>query len=118
MRKIVCSILIVTMVSGCASYRPIVDLKNVDRGAYEMDLKECQELAGQVDPAKEAATGAVVGAVFGALLGAAIGGRGGARMGGSIGAVEGVSAGAATGAGGQIMVVRNCMAGRGYKVLR
>ena len=111
-------LVIFAMLSGCATYRPIVDTKGVDRNAYEADLKECQEYAKQVDPGNEAATGAMAGAAFGALLGAAIGGRGTAGYGARVGAAQGVGAGVAHGMAGQIQVIRNCMAGRGYRVLR
>lgn len=117
-KKMIICLLTVSMVAGCATYRPIVDMKGVDRAAYESDLKECQEYAKQVDPSGEAATGAAAGAVFGALLGAAIGGRGYAGYGARVGAAQGVGAGAAHGMAGQIQIVRNCMAGRGYRVLR
>lgn len=117
-KKMIICVVVVSMLAGCATYRPIVDMKGVDRNAYEADLKECQEYAKQVDPGGDAATGAVAGAAFGALLGAAIGGRGSAGYGARIGAAQGVGAGAAHGLAGQIQVVRNCMVGRGYRVLR
>jgi hypothetical protein len=100
---------------GCASYRPIVDTKGVDRVAYENDLKECRAYAEQVDPGANAAAGAVGGAVFGVLVSALLGGS--RNYGAAMGATSGASAGAGASARSQIAIVRNCMAGRGYKVL-
>lgn len=118
MKKLVSSVLIIAMLAGCASYRPVVDTKGIDQSRYETDLKECQDLATQVNAGGEAAAGALMGAIFGALLGAAVGGRDMAGYGAGIGAVSGGGAGTATGMTGQIQVIKNCMIGRGYRVLR
>ena len=116
MKKLIVSLMVISLV-GCATYRPIVDSKNVDNVAYEKDLRECQRYAEQVSPAQSAATGAVAGAIFGALLGAALGNRdmAGRAAGGMavIGAAEGTGAGTSS----QINIIRNCMSGRGYRVL-
>lgn len=109
--------LLAALVSGCASYVPVVDTKGVDMNVYTADLKECQQYAEQVSAGNQAAAGAGAGALMGALLGAAIGGRGAAGYGARIGAAEGVGMGAAHGAATQVQVVKNCMSGRGYKVL-
>jgi hypothetical protein len=116
--KITASILVLAMLSGCAGYRPVVDTRGVDMNAYNADLKDCQGFAEQRDAGTAAAGGAAAGAIFGALLGAAIGGRAGAGMGAKIGVVQGVGTGAAYGAGSQVAIVKNCMAGRGYRVLQ
>lgn len=100
---------------GCATYRPIVDTKGVDMAAYESDLKECRSYAQQVDPGANAAAGAVGGAVFGVLVSALLGGS--RNYGAAVGATSGMSAGAGASARAQIAIVRNCMAGRGYRVL-
>ena len=99
------------------SYRPVVDTQGVDLNRYEQDLSECKNYAAQVDPARRAAGGAIVGAIFGAALAGAIGGRNFAGTGARVGAVEGVGVGAASGVIDQHTVVRNCLAGRGYRVL-
>ena len=108
--------LLAISVIGCASYLPVADLKGVDQMAYEKDLKECQALAEEVNPTGKAIAGAVAGAVVGALLGSVGGGRM-AGVGAQAGLVAGGATGAANGAGGQINVVRNCLTGRGYRVL-
>lgn len=122
MKKILAAMLIVS-VSGCAStgsnYRPIVDNKNVDLNRYEADLQECQAYARKTANAgKSAAVGAAAGAALGVAL-ALIGG-GGYDKGASAGAgalIGGVGAGA-QGETNQRNIIRNCLNGRGYKVLQ
>ena len=117
------SIVLMLIVTACAGYRPIVDTKGVDQSRYETDLKECQAYAEQVSPAQEAAVGAVIGAGIGTALGAIVGAfLGDTGAGAGIGAALGGAKGGITGAGGgmqgQTDIIRNCMSGRGYKVLR
>jgi len=105
------------------NYRPVVDPKGVNMSHYESDLRECQQIAGEVSIVEEAAGTALVGATAGAIVGV-IGGAifGDAGAGAAAGAVYGGGGGAVDGAmsglHGQTQVVANCMAGRGYKVLR
>jgi outer membrane lipoprotein SlyB len=117
------SITLLLVATSCASYRPIVDMKGIDRNQYERDLAECQAYAEQVNVGGEAATGPLIGGAFGAAMGLAIGALlgdpgEGAALGAVIGGGSGLASGAAEGAGGQIDVIRNCMMGRGYRVLR
>jgi hypothetical protein len=116
MKKTMCALLALSL-AGCASYQPVVDTKGVDMNVYQVDLKECQAYAEQVNVGGQATAGAGAGALMGALLGAAIGGRGAAGYGAKIGAAEGVGIGAAHGASSQVQVIQKCMVGRGYKVL-
>jgi hypothetical protein len=116
MKKMLCLAVAVSL-TACASYQPVVDTKGVDLNVYQVDLRECQQYAQQVDVGGQAAAGAGAGALMGALLGAAIGGRGAAGYGARIGAAEGVGIGAAHGATSQVQIVKTCLAGRGYKVL-
>lgn len=107
---------------GCATYRPIVDMSEVDPAKYEQDLKECQEYATQISPIGNATTGALIGAGAGAILGAIVGSFFGdaeelAAFGAAIGGVQGAGGGAAQGMGTQIDIIRRCMQGRGYIVL-
>ena len=106
------------LLSGCASYRPIVDMRDVtDRGQYERDLADCQNYAEPVSPGASAGAGAVIGAILGAAVGAAVGNRDVALDAARFGAVEGAVAGGAGAAGTQVEIIRNCMSGRGYVVL-
>jgi outer membrane lipoprotein SlyB len=110
-------------VAACASsYQPIVDMKGVDAERYQADLDECREYAEQVSPAGSAATGAGLGGLAGAGIGAAIGAvRGSPGTGAAVGAAGGGSAGlfggGARGVEKQKRVIRNCLRGRGYRVL-
>ena len=118
--KIWLMFLMLALTAGCAStYRPLVDTKGVDMNRYEADLRECREYTQQlVGPGEQAATGAVVGAATGALVTRIVDrdlNRGpNTRLGALLGAVGGLARGAQE----QYAVIRNCMAGRGYRVLQ
>ena len=112
------SILLALALTGCAGYRPIVDTQGVDMSRYEADLAQCQAYAGQVDPGAHAAGGAVAGAVLGAAIGAIFGNRRTAGQGAAAYGLVGGASGAAHGADAQVDIIRRCMAGRGYRVLR
>lgn len=115
-------VLAMVMLSGCAGYRPIVDMRGVDTNRFEADLAECQQYAKQVSPAGSGVGGALLGALFGAALGAAVGGAAGdpgagATLGTAYGGVTGAGAGAASAAEDQKSIIRRCLTGRGYSVL-
>ena len=102
-------------VAACASQpNPIIDTKGVDLAAYQRDLAECKQYAGEVPMTAGAARGAVAGGAYGAAVGS-IDGR----------AAEGAGTGAITGAAWSMLdadrekqeVVKRCIAGRGYRVL-
>ena len=106
------------VVAGCASSkRVVVDPQGVDQAQYQRDLHDCQQVAGQVSTGQDAAQGAMGGAVVGGLLGAIFGNSSTAgRMAGG-GAVVGGAGRAADAEREKHQVVRNCMRGRGYRVL-
>ena len=111
------------LLAGCAStgtgsnFRPIVDNKGVDLNRYEADLQECQAYAkNTANAGKSGAGGAAVGAALGLAL-ALIGGDKKLASAGT-GAVIGGAAGAAAGEGSQRDIIRTCLRGRGYKVLK
>jgi uncharacterized protein YcfJ len=103
--------------AGCAGHRPVVDMSGVDPQRYEADLADCQRYASERSPVRQAATGAAGGAVFGVLLSAAFGSDYSRNTGAAVGAVTGGASGAAHGGRAQVRIVRNCLAGRGYRVL-
>ncbi|RJX31957.1 MAG: glycine zipper family protein [Oxalobacter sp.] len=107
---------LVLLLTACAGYRPIVDMKGVDKAQYEKDLKECQEYAEQVNVAGETAAGGAIGAGIGGAIGAVSGGRAG--VGAAVGAITGTATGAGKATSGQKQVINRCLAGRGYRVLR
>lgn len=124
-KYIVLWIVVSVAVSGCAThgtgaqYSPVVDLKGVDNGKYFQDLHECQVYArGSMNAGEGAAAGALGGAMFGAALLAIVGGDSSdIWRGAGAGALGGGVSGAATGELGQREIIKNCLRGRGYRVL-
>ena len=112
-----------SMLSACAR-QPIVDYMQpgFDQVAYQQDLSQCQMLADQVNVQGETAQSTAIGGLIGAGLGALTGsfnanaGRG-ALIGGSFGAASGLVSGGSSASERRNRVVRNCLAGRGYRVL-
>ena len=120
------AILIAAMVlTGCATYRPIVDQQSVySQDQYEQDLRECQAYAEQIAPGQAALIGAGLGAGIGALAGLTVGiifnvnpGEL-AAAGAAIGGLQGGTSSAAAAGLSQIDVIRQCLRGRGYAVLK
>ena len=115
------SLLITLLITlgGCAGEKAIVDTKGVSPSQYEQDVSECTEYADEVELAGKTAAGAVTGAVVGAALGGIWDGYRGASVerGAASGAVLGGAGGATSGASERKRVIRNCLQGRGYRVL-
>lgn len=104
-----------TVLSGCAAHpKPIVDMKGVDKVAFEQDWQECESYTDEIlisrGIAKGTATGAAVGAVSGAISGDV--GEGAAYGGLYGGTRSGLDADRERQA-----VFKRCLRGRGYKVL-
>jgi len=114
-----CSLMLLGCETTGANYRPLVDTKGVDFNKLEADLKECQTYATQVaGAASSGVAGAVAGTALGAILSTVAGGNYDVGAGARVGAVMGGVSGASSGEQDQRSVIRRCMAGRGYKVLR
>ena len=115
------SLLCTLALAGCANRpgKPIVDMKGVNVAQYEQDLEECSVYADEVSVAGKAAGGAAAGAVVGAAVGAIWDGHGGNSVGrgAATGAVVGGAGGAGSGLSERDRVVKNCLSGRGYRVL-
>lgn len=106
------------ILAGCASSnRVIIDHKNVDEALYQQDLSDCRQVAGQVNTGRDAGEGAVGGALFGGLLGAIFGNSSTAAVGAGAGAVVGGAGKAGDAQQEKEKVLKNCMRGRGYRVL-
>lgn len=93
----------------------------VDTGAptyserqYIIDSEECSRFTAQRPVGDAAVGGLVTGALLGALVGAAYHDTG---YGATAGAALGTASGAAQGVATQQKIVRECMRGRGYRVL-
>ena len=113
------------MLAGCAtvpSYPQydyaLVDPQRTDMVAYDKDYNECAAIANQASVGNSAVGGAVIGAGVGALLGALICGRSCAAWGAGYGAGYGGTSGAIVATVDQQSTLRNCLAGRGYRVIR
>jgi outer membrane lipoprotein SlyB len=95
----------------------IIDKKGVNMTRYEQDLAECRAYATEVKTGEKAARGAVSGAVVGGAIGAVVDGSEGAGRGAGVGAISGGARGANQGGREEVQVVKNCLRGRGYRIL-
>jgi len=103
------------LVAGCAAHPgPIVDMKGVSVADYERDLAECEGYADQIRTSAGVVRGAAAGAAVGAATGAIVGNTG---KGAGLGAVSGGAESARLNEREKQRVVKNCMRGRGYRVL-
>ena len=118
------SISLMVIFSGCAttgdglpSTRVITDTQAADMTQYNKDMYECRQYAAQINVGADALGGLIAGALIGAAIGAAIGNSDTAEMGAGLGAIDGVTEGASGALSEQDKVIKNCLLGRGYKVL-
>jgi hypothetical protein len=139
MKQAVGAVLVMAVLSGCASSNQPAVAAYPARGQSPQqqarDASECQSWARQqtgydpgTDTARGAGLGLAIGAIGGAATGAALGAAtgGGAGRGAAVGAVVGGVGGTAAGAGygytrskdGFDRAYAACMAGRGYSVGR
>ncbi|MDX2464716.1 MAG: glycine zipper family protein [Porticoccus sp.] len=112
------------VISGCSSHQNngassgiIIDTKGVDMYQYREDVDECSSYAEQVPVAGKAAKTAAGGAVLGGVVGAIIGDSSAVKKGAGVGAVTGAVKGTSSGYRERDRVVKNCLRGRGYRVL-
>lgn len=113
---------------GCATQQEqvpgaggvVIDTYGVNMQQYQMDLADCQRLAvaSRNDQGRRGVTRAAGGALLGGALGAIIGdtsraAAAGAGTGALLGGVSGVSSANIE----ADRIVRNCLLGRGYRVL-
>ena len=97
--------------------RPIVDTKGINPQVYEADLQDCYIFADEVQAGRKILAGAATGAVVGSVIGAAAGNSETAKRGAGVGAASGALSGTSNGMQERQRVVRNCLVGRGYRVL-
>ena len=119
MNKLNMLLLVPVLVLGCRTTddRPIVDMQGVSIAQYNADLADCQAYADEVEAGRQVARGAVGGAVVGGAVGAAVGNSDTAQRTAGAGAVLGASRGAQSAMNERERVIRNCLRGRGYRVL-
>lgn len=94
----------------------IIDEQGVNMNAYQQDLADCRVYADQVLVGQKTAKGAASGAAIGGATGAV---RSGGSVGedAAVGAILGGARGLNEGERDQVRVVKNCLRGRGYRVL-
>jgi len=110
-------LLVIFALYGCSAPQVVIDKQGVDVSKYEQDLAECRGYAEEVETGSATAKGAVGGAVVGGAVGAILGGRRSAEKLGGVGAVTGAAGAGSSASRGKNQVVKNCLRGRGYKVL-
>jgi hypothetical protein len=108
-------ILLIFTICGCAAHpEPIIDTRGVDMVRYEGDMADCETYGQQIRIEQGAAKGAAAGAVVGTATGAISGNAG---SGAGYGAIFGAAESARLNDREKQRVVKNCMRGRGYRVL-
>ena len=103
--------------SACTSNRIIIDKKGVDMSRYGDDLRDCESYAAEVPVGQEVAKGAARGGIIWGAIGAIFGDSRSATRSAGAGAVTGGAAGGARAEHEKQQVVKQCLRGRGYKVL-
>ncbi len=118
MRVLAISVLCLALLGGCTTTDEIIiDRKGVNMAQYEKDLAECRGYSSEVKTTEKAARGAASGAVIGGAIGAVTGDSERAAEGAGVGAITGGARGVSDGERDQVRVVKNCLRGRGYRVL-
>jgi hypothetical protein len=103
------------LIAACAAHPdPIIDTKGVDMEQYQQDFEECQAFQDPIKTEVGAAKGAVAGAAVGGATGAV---TGNVAEGAGVGAIAGAARSAQLSEREKQQVVKNCLRGRGYKVL-
>ena len=115
------SLILAITLAGCSNkpYKShlIVDTKGINTGNYHQDKEECQAYTEQVRTGERVATEAAKGGVVGGVVGAVIGNSSTAQRGAGAGAVLGGVKGYDMAERELDRVMRNCLRGRGYRVL-
>jgi hypothetical protein len=111
------------LLAACAShYEPIIDPATTRGDNLQRDLADCRGIAEQQNAAGSVGTAGLIGAGLGAGLGAIAGAFGGgagtgAALGAALGGATGVAHGGLSSQHERDQIVRNCLIGRGYRVL-
>ena len=117
------NLMCVVLLTGCAN-KLIFDPKSSTNPAnFFADQMECERISEQVSYPEEMAKGAAIQGGASALLGALLASKAGISP--QLGATNGFISGAAVGSGSgayttiqrRQSIVRNCLSGRGYKIL-
>ena len=123
MNRAIYFVVIMILLTFCTSLEdltgkhPIIDTANVNLAQYNQDLATCQDYADEVAVAQKATSDAIAGAAVGGVFGAVLGNSDTAKRGAGIGAVGGGARGVGEGVRERDQVIKNCLHGRGYRVL-
>jgi hypothetical protein len=99
-------------------YTPVIDLQAVDQTRYFNDLNSCRSSASMVDAERAELAGLIGGALVGAAIGASISSdRRVISSGANSGALSGGLHAGGRARSRQEIIMGNCMASRGYRVL-
>jgi hypothetical protein len=102
---------------GCAANpEPIIDTKGVDPDRLAEDMAECEAYTEQVNVAEGVGKGAALGGAVGAATGA-VSNRRDVDEGAGLGAIYGGTRSGLEADREKQRVWKNCMRGRGYRVL-
>lgn len=116
-KNLILSFSILPWLLACGHDPIIVDQRGVDPRLYVADVRECEQYAEQVNSVEKVARGAAVGGVVGGLIGAAVGNSQTAGSVAGVGVVKGGTRGGINASREKKQVLRNCLSGRGYRVL-
>ena len=95
----------------------IIDTRGVDESVFKKDYSECSDFAKNIDLSERTLKQGAVAGATGAAVGAIIGGEEAAKkIGGSAAVLNAVEANL-DGRNEQAKIIKNCLRGRGYKVL-
>jgi len=95
----------------------IIDTRGVDDSVFKKDYSECSDFAKNIDLTERTLKQGAVAGATGAAVGAIIGGEEAAKkIGGSAAVLNAVEANL-DGRNEQAKIIKNCLRGRGYKVL-
>lgn len=117
MRRLLIPLLLAALAAGCAAHPdPIIDTKGVDPERLAEDWDECEAYTEEIIMARGVAKGAAVGAAVGAATGAVSSRRDVGEAAG-VGAIYGGTRSGLDADREKQKVFKNCMRGRGYRVL-
>ena len=95
----------------------IIDTRGIDESVFKKDYSECSDFAKNIDLTERTLKQGAVAGATGAAVGAIIGGEEAAKkIGGSAAVLNAVEANL-DGRNEQAKIIKNCLRGRGYKVL-
>ena len=124
MKKLFLYITFLFFVAGCAQTDlsdkndiAVIDTRGVDESVLKKDYSECADFAKNIDLTERTLKQGAIAGATGAAVGAIIGGEEAAKkIGGSAAVINAVEANLDA-RHEQAKIIKNCLRGRGYKVL-